>query len=187
MGMQLLDFLRKKETLSSPEAEAAKLDSYARKGIGEEYFLDFDPKNRPTVSLNFCLTRAAIIIQWLRILERHPSAPCRARPILDEFERLTFSPLPAEKRPYIIEHVRKLMKLASEINALMGNQSLSEVEAGKQGFAVSERWFGTAFDDQDFVLRTSLMYGAELVSRFHKEMERIGEMVGNAVFGKGKV
>jgi hypothetical protein len=79
------------------------------------------------------------------------------------------------------------MKLASEINALMGNQSLSEVEAGKQGFAVSERWFGTAFDDQDFVLRTSLMYGAELVSRFHKEMEVIGKMVGNAVFGKGKV
>jgi hypothetical protein len=31
------------------------------------------------------------------------------------------------------------------------------------------------------------MYGAELVSRFHKEMEVIGEMVGNAVFGKGKV
>jgi hypothetical protein len=31
------------------------------------------------------------------------------------------------------------------------------------------------------------MYGAELVSRFHEEMERIGEMVRNAVFGKGKV
>ena len=185
--MQLLDLLRKKEALPSPEAEAAKLNSYARKGIGEEYFSDFDSDNRPTVSLNFYLTRAAITIQWLRILERDPSGPGRARAILDEFERLTFSPLPDEKRPYVVEHVRKLIKLASEINGFMGNDSLSEVEVGKQGFAISERWFGTAFDDEDLVVRASLTCGAELISRLFKEMGGIGEMVGIAVFGKGNV
>jgi hypothetical protein len=184
--MQMLNFFRKKETLPSPEAEAARLDSYARKGISEEQFPGFDPGNRPTVSLNCYLTKAAIIIQWLRILERDPSSPSRVRPVLEEFERLTFSPLLKEKRSYIVEHVQKLMKLNSEINTFMENQQLPEIEVSAQGLGICERWFGTAFDDQDLVIRASLMFGAELISYVHNEMGRIGQMVADAVFGKEK-
>jgi hypothetical protein len=185
--MRILDLLRNKEKPLSPEAAAARLDSYAREDLQAERLPGVDPSERPTVSLNYYLTKAAIIIQWLRILEHDAACKGRAREVLDEFEQLTFSPLPAGKRAYIVEHIRKLISLVSEINRLMENRSLSEVEIGATGFSVAERWFGTAFDDEDLVIRATVVSGAELISILHDEMRVAGQRVEEAAFGRGSL
>jgi hypothetical protein len=183
----LLDHFRKKENLRSAETVAAELNSYARKGLTVDALPDLDVRYRPTASLNFYMTKAAIVIQWLRIMERDPSSPKMAREVLDEFERLTFSTLPAEKRLQVVEHIQNLMKLISEINSFMEKRDLPREEVGKRGTAISARWFNLAFDDNDLAIRSSLKHGAELIHCVYAEMEIIGQMTGKAIFERGNI
>jgi hypothetical protein len=68
----------------------------------------------------------------------------------------------------------------------MGDKAISEDEISRRGLEISEGWFKLALDDQNLVARASVTHGAQIIDILYEEMRSIGEMVGIAVFGKGK-
>lgn len=184
--MRLFNRFRKQEIPTPPEAVAAELYAYSRIDLEEEILPEKDHKCRPSVNANFKFTKAAIIIQWLRILEQNPSSSIRARAVLGEFERLTFSTFQPEERSWLVDHIRKLVTLTNAINAFMEDKSMSKDEVGSKGFEIAESWFKLVLDDQNLVARACIMHGAALILLLHDEMREIAEMAGNAVFGGEK-
>ena len=184
--MRLLDRLRNNGTTVTPEMAAEELYAYSRIDLDEEILPEKGYKCRPSVNANFKFTKAAIIIQWLRIMEQDPSARIRAREILDEFERLTFSTFQPKEMSWLVEQFRKLMGFTNAINSFMGDKTISEDEIARRGLAISEGWFKIALDDQNLVIHASIMHGAQIIHVLYKEMRRIGEMVGKVVFEGGK-
>jgi len=172
--------------MASPKEAAAELYAYSRIDLNEKILPDKGYECRPSISANFKFTKAAIIIQWLRKLERDPYNPARARAVLDEFERLTSSHFQPEERSWLVDHIRKLMKVTNGVNAFMENRTISEKEIGSKGVELSEGWFRLALDDPNLVARAVVMHGAEMIYIIHEEMGKIGGMVGNAVFERGK-
>ncbi|MGA3071647.1 MAG: hypothetical protein ABSD43_15675 [Terracidiphilus sp.] len=184
--MRLLDRLRRNSATVTPEIAAGELFAYSRVDMEEEILPESGYKCRPSVNANYKFTKAAIIIQWLRILGRDPSARIRAKEILDEFERLTFSPFQPKEISWLVEQFRKQMGLTNSISSFMGDKTISDDEIARKGLEISEGWFKLALDDQSLVVRASIMHGAQLIHVLYEEMRRIGEMVGSAVFERGR-
>lgn len=180
----MFDRFRKKGALGSSEAAAAELDTYARTGLDDTRLQVFDEQYRHPVNMNFYFTKAAIVIQWLRILERNSSGAGKARAILEKFERLTFSPFPVEGRLLLSEQIRKLIALTINLRKFAENEALSEAEIGQQMLHLSKEWFGLITNDEDFLRYASLMYGAPLLLSVNEEMQIIGKRVEIALFGK---
>jgi hypothetical protein len=68
----------------------------------------------------------------------------------------------------------------------MGDKAISEDEISRRELEISEGWFKLALDDQNLVACASIMHGAQLIYVLYEEMRKIGEMVGNAIFERGK-
>lgn len=187
--MQLLNFFKKRKDDLPPENEAARLNSHARKGLDKEILPDFDPDHFPAVSLNFSLTKTAIVIQWLRIMERSQSNPDRAKAVLNEFERLTFSSIPQDRRMFIVEHFRSLIRFTTDLKDFVESTTYSESDIARIMLSLSERWlnltFGEDFADQEFICTTKLLYGTTIIYTIYEEMGAIGTLVGSAMFGEG--
>lgn len=184
--MRLLNRLRRNSATVTPEIAAGELFAYSRVDIEEEILPGGGYKCHPAVNANFKFTKAAIIIQWLRILGRDPSVRIRAKEILDEFERLTFSPFQPKEISWLVEQFRKQMGFTNSINSFMGCKTTLDDEVARKGLEISEGWFKLALDDQNLAIRASIMHGAQLIHILYEEMRRIGEMVGSAVFEKGR-
>ncbi|MGC1463591.1 MAG: hypothetical protein WA802_15415 [Terracidiphilus sp.] len=165
---------------------AAELDAFSRSGADETFLSEFDEKYRRSLNMNFYLTRVAIIIQWLRILERSTTDQSGVKAVLDEFERLTFSQLPAEGRLLLVDHIRELITLTVDLRKFAENKALSQVEISQQMLHLSREWFGLITDDEDFLNYASLMHGAPLLLSVNSEMQVIGEWVEAAMFGKAE-
>ena len=175
-----------KEKSFSPDMAAAELYTYSRIDLNEEILPEEGYKCRPSVNALFKFTKAGIIIQWLRTMAQDPSSRIRANEILDEFERLTFSSFQPKEQSWLVDQFRKLMGLTNAINSFMGDKAISEDEISRRELEISEGWFKLALDDQNLVARASVTHGAQLIYVLYEEMRKIGEMVGNAIFERGK-
>jgi hypothetical protein len=180
----MFDRFRRKEAPRSCGTEAAELDAYARIGLDEVGLNSFDEKYRRPVDMNFYFTKAAIVIHWLRILERNIPNPGKARATLEEFERLTFSPLPMEGRLLLADQIRKLITLTVDLRKFAENEALSQDEICRQLVHLSREWFGLITDDEDFLRYASVMHGVPLLLSVNNEMKIIGGKVEAALFGK---
>jgi hypothetical protein len=185
--MKLFNPLRKEKQLASPESVAARLNSYARKGLDESKLPDLDKRYRPQVGLNYFFTKAAITIQWLRILERDPSSAVRAKAVFAEYERLTFSGLKADQRAILADHLQKLIKIATEIKLLVEDKTRPVEEFTEQTLELAEKWFFTALDERKSAKNASLvsLNGVSLIYTLYGEMGEIGVMVTEGLFGRG--
>jgi hypothetical protein len=183
--MQFHNQLRTEGHLATPESVAAEFNAYARHDIEAAVFPALEQAYRRAVSTNLYLTKAAIVIQWLRLHGRaSQGTTLRPAAILDEFETLTFDPIPEGGQQLLVEHVRKLIALTVRLQKCVDEKGLSKDEAARQMLQISKDWFGLMFADEDLLCRLSLMYGAPLLSVIHSEMANIGKMIEVALYGK---
>jgi hypothetical protein len=154
--------------------------------MDEEILQKFDPRYRDAVNLHFCITKASIVIQWLRIIERNSNEQIRVRTILEEFERLAFSSLPANRRELLTELIGKLIRWTIDIQKFADNKELSREEIVHETLRLGNEWFAFISDDKEFLARVALLYGMPLVMSVHEEMRIIGKKVEIALNGKEK-
>jgi len=164
---------------------AEELYAYSRVDLDVEILPENGVRCRPSINANFKFTKTAIILQWLRRIERQPSKTSAAAAVLEQFELLAFSGFEPETARSFNQQLERLMELTDAINELMTNKAIPEGVAVRTGLGLAERWFETALGEGPLVTRATVMYGAEMVQIIHEEMKRIGEMVGQAVF-KGR-
>jgi hypothetical protein len=184
--MRLFEHPRGKVKAAGAEEAAEELYAYSRIDLNAEILPEDGLRCRPSINANFKFTKTAIILQWLQKMENHRSNASAAA-ILEQFNRLTFSGFDHETVKSFVVQLGKLMELTDAINKLMTNETVSEDEAIRAGLSIAKRWFETALDDEHLVTRATVMHGPEMVHIIHEEMKRIGEMVGNAVFGGGNL
>ena len=185
--MRLFDQLRGEAKKSSPEQAAEELFAYSRIDLNAEILPEAGFPCRPSINANFKFTKTAIILQWLQRMERHPTAHIAATAVLERFERITFSGFEPETIGSLVVQLRRLMELTDAINELMAGKVVPEGETVKAGLSIAKRWFETALGDEQLSTRATVMHGPEMIHIIHEEMKRIGEMVGNAVFGGGNL
>lgn len=191
--MEFLDRFRKKNqhpgAAGGPSSIARQLDSYARCETASEFVGSFDRAHKKAIGTNLYLTKAAITIQWLRILKQGADGPTTVASsmLLDEFEDLTFSPPQQEVQMALIEHIRKLMSLTVKLQKCVDNSQLSKDEIARQIIGISKEWFGLMFNDEDLLCRLSLTHGAPLLLVINAEIANIAKMVESAVGARSGV
>lgn len=161
-----------RKKLLSPEQGAKILQSCAENPM--------DPKNLALVtddamlllSLNrhIYLTKAAIIINWLRLAARSEASSSREEAILNIFEELVLTSFPKVERALLLEHIQDLIVSVTELHAIASSKGSSKEETSVAMLHWCKDWLEHVSDDEVFLKRSSLEFAGPFFIYIHGVM-----------------
>jgi len=182
--MSLFDKFRDSRTLPSIELAAKKLDASARTtGLNNSSFPGMDQEQLEEITYLAYMTRVAIVMHWLRLIIRDPSYKDRAKKIHGEFERLTFSELPASARASLVAYIQRLIPLTLQLRSFLEDKTLSKNEIVQGMLKWPREWLSTLYEDETRLKRLSLIYGMDLIKYINESTAHLGKEVETCMWG----
>jgi hypothetical protein len=180
-------FKRQQEKkLLSPQDAAATLCACAQISIEPSILahVTTDREILRSINLLIYLTKAAIIINWLRLLERNCPTDEKTQTVLVAFEQLIFSEVPNDGRRMLAEYIRNLTLSVTELHRIARMENAPEKDVSAAMLKWCKGWLGTISNDEIFLKRTSLLYGAGFFAQIHGAMDSLAKSVEAVLYEK---
>jgi len=170
-------FDRNSKKVISPAVAAATLDLHAHSELPNEDFpnLKSDVVGKLNTMLYF--TRAAIIIQWLRLVIA-TSQDTKWRAILESFERLTFPSDPIEGIE-IVRYVNDLIALTTRSQAFTAKTDVADFQLHREMRLWWEEWLKPISSDDSIIEEIGNQFGLFLLLHIVDETKTLGELVSS--------
>jgi hypothetical protein len=170
-------FDRNSKKVITPEVAAATLDLHAHEELPNEDFpnLKIDLVSKLNTMLYF--TRAAIIIQWLRLVIA-TSQDTKWRAILERFERLTFPADPVEGVE-VVRYVNDLIALTTRSQAFAAKTDVTDSRLHSEMRIWWEEWLNPISPDESVIQEIGDRFGLLLLLHIVDETKALGELVSN--------
>jgi hypothetical protein len=166
---------QEQEPLGRSSAEELDL-SCLRLRIGEDQPRHLPGQERGLIGNLLYFTNVAIVIQWLRLLERE-SGTAGVEQLLTDFERLVFADVSESRRPILIEHLDSLIKLTVELQQFSDNKSMSKEECSSKMLGWCRKWLGTVSTDENFPYRVGIAENLTLLTLVHRSIGELGGQI----------
>lgn len=170
--------------LLSPEKAGAELFAYAKVGMapGNIDSITTDAQVSQAIASLVYLNKAAIIISCLRDEAGSGPENCRPYVVADAFERHVFLNIPAEERAQSSECIKDLIRLTKGLDESMRIADKDYLKIALPQWCTT--WLGSISDDDDFISRTSLLFGWNLSIYIRGQIASLGEAVRCALHEK---
>ncbi len=159
----------------SPAEELEQLCLHLRMGNDQPRHLSSE--DRELIGNLFFFTNVAIVVQWLRLLEHSSPEDRGAAQLRADFEKLIFSHVSGKQRALAVEHMRSLIQLTIELQAIVDDKSMSKEELSRRMLGWCRKWLGAASPDPNFVYRVGIVDDLTLLTLVHRSIGTLGAEV----------
>lgn len=186
--MQILKSLLGKKPLS-PDLAGEELLAWAKAGMRPEGItaITDDPQITQALTSLIFLTKSAIIVSLLRREAGDGQANCRPYLVADAFEKRLFQSVPPEEHAQLTECIMGLVAMTKELDGSMRRASIGKADIDEFGKEITQwckTWLSTISDDEDFLARTSLLFGGPLSIYIHSQIASLESSVISALYEK---
>jgi hypothetical protein len=170
-------FNREPKKTIAPSVAAATLDLHAHMDIPAEDFPSLEESVIGRLNTMLYFTRAAIIIQWLRLVIA-TSRDAKWRAILDSFEVLTF-PLDPIEGVEVVRYVQDLIALTTRSQAFTAKTDVTNAQLHTEMRLWWEEWLMPVSANDLIVEEIGHKYGLLLLLHIIDETKALGELVSS--------
>jgi len=172
-----------KNLLSSADA-ANVLDICARVKMDSKNItaITIDQEQANSINELVYMTKAAIVINWLRVVGKNRQEVSRAKAVLADFERKTLDAVPPEARSSLARRMEVLVTKTTELREIAENAILTQSEMDQAIAGWCKGWLGLACRGDAFLRRTSIQYGRAFSTHLDRAMGSLFESVQAVLF-----
>jgi hypothetical protein len=179
--MTIFGWFRKKKKIS-PEVASQIIFTEVRLALIEELFVDDSDVGEDIFKkINGILyfTKAATVIQWIRIVLRNCKGTETWNEILERFEKKIFPSNPLEGLE-LVEYVNELISstiVLQEIISSIGRDASIENEIDQRIRTWAEGWLDPASPDKELIKRVAFLHGHMLALEVANHMKKVGGLM----------